>query len=111
MKINRIVYGIINIISLVSTTVSAPCTPHASTIGAAIWTQADNILSAHGANTVIFQSDIPYTIPKSGTYALGESITSTSPSIITNNFTNVTIDLQLSVRAILAICIVRSIEI
>lgn len=95
MKINRIVYGSIStIISLISITVSAPCAPHASTVGSAIWRQADNILSAHGANKVIFQSDIPYTIPNSGIYALGESITSTSPSIITNNFTNVTIDLK-----------------
>lgn len=89
------VFIVVILVCMISEESFTACSPHASVIGASVWKQADDILSAHGANTVIFQKDIPYTIPSPGTYALGESLTMTSSfPVITSNWNDVTIDLK-----------------
>jgi hypothetical protein len=71
------------------------CAPFQSLTGASVWKLADDILSANEANKVIYQSDVPYTTPGPGTYAIGQNLVSTSTiPIITNNFPDVVIDLK-----------------
>ncbi len=71
------------------------CTPLQGLTGSSIWKLADDILSVNGANTIIYQADVPYTIPAPGAYAVGQNLVSTSTiPIITNNFPNVVIDLK-----------------
>lgn len=74
---------------------SGACTSHAGTVGFSVWKLADDILSINEANKVIYQSDIPFTVPSSGAYAVGETLinTSTAP-VITNTHTNVVIDFK-----------------
>ncbi len=71
------------------------CTPLQGLTGSSVWKLADDILSSNGANTVIYQKDVPYTIPEPGAYAVGQNLVSTSSiPIITNNFPDVVIDLK-----------------
>lgn len=71
------------------------CTPLQGLTGSSVWKLADDILSSNGANTVIYQKDVPYTIPGPGAYAVGQNLISTSTAaIITNNFADVVIDLK-----------------
>lgn len=79
-----------------SENIYSACAAHtALSAGTSIWKLADDLLSAHGANTVIYSSDIPYTIPGPGAYAVGNTLVATdSAPVITNNHPNVTINLK-----------------
>ncbi len=95
MIIYKILYSLVISIGITES-IHGSCTSHtALSVGTSIWKQADDLLSAHGANRVIFSSNIPYTISGPGAYAVGETLTATSSSpVIINNFPDVTIDLK-----------------
>ncbi len=93
----KIVMGYVSLsISAYTFLAQGMCVPHSSTVGESVWNQLDRVLSVSGANKVIYQSDIPYTISAAGAYSVGEDLTNTgtaSPTIILSN-ANAVLDLQ-----------------
>lgn len=88
-------YLLFFILSFIINLLYATCTPHVATVGQSVWALADTILSVNGANKIIYQADIPFTVPGPGLYAIGETLTSINTStLITNMYSNVTFDLK-----------------
>lgn len=82
---------------ITSASIEGSCTPHASTVGESVWKQLDRALSVSYADTVIYQSNLPYVITKAGSYGVGENLTSigtTTMITIAPDVTNVWINLH-----------------